>query len=438
MSNLTPGDAGPNAGRKPRVLIISVFHPAIIKGGAQQVAHDLYTAAMEDSSVDVYLLSAIDTNARPDLQKSGAVITGVKGEVNSFFLLMPQFDYFWQSVTDPIILDRVEAFLDWLKPDVVHFHHSLYIGVEVLAITRAKLPQARILYTFHEFIPICHANGQMVKSGKASLCYGSSPIACHECFRDVPADLFLTRERWFKHHYQLVDHFITPTSFIRQRYVEWGIPEEKISVISNGQNYALEKQSPAKPTRGYNRFAFFGQFINNKGVHVLLEAAKSLVVDQGYTDFTIDIFGGNLEFAFEGYKERIEGLISDLEKEGFKNLHFHGEYSHEELATLMAGIDWVVVTSTWWEIFCLVVSEAWYFRKPVIVSDVGGLAERVTHMKDGLKFPVGNARALAQCIRDCCDNGRLHAKLVKGITPPPSYQEIWSIHKQLMPDTIAP
>ena len=43
----------------------------------------------------------------------------------------------------------------------------------------------------------------------------------------------------------------------------------------------------------------------------------------------------------------------------------------------MARVDWCIVPSTWWEIFGLVISEAWMFGKPVICSNVGGPAERV-------------------------------------------------------------
>jgi glycosyltransferase involved in cell wall biosynthesis len=68
-------------------------------------------------------------------------------------------------------------------------------------------------------------------------------------------------------------------------------------------------------------------------------------------------------------------------------------------AARMARVDWVVVPSLWWEIFCLVLSEAWACGRPVIASDVGGLAERVTDGGDGLLFPLGDARALAEAMR---------------------------------------
>ena len=38
----------------------------------------------------------------------------------------------------------------------------------------------------------------------------------------------------------------------------------------------------------------------------------------------------------------------------------------------MARVDWSIVPSTWWEIFGLVISEAWMFGKPVICSNRGG------------------------------------------------------------------
>ena len=69
--------------------------------------------------------------------------------------------------------------------------------------------------------------------------------------------------------------------------------------------------------------------------------------DEEFTDFSIDIYGGNLNFATEAYRQDIESLVEDLKQEGFKNLYFHGEYSHEELGSLMNGIDWVIVTSVW-------------------------------------------------------------------------------------------
>ena len=74
--------------------------------------------------------------------------------------------------------------------------------------------------------------------------------------------------------------------------------------------------------------------------------------------------------------------------------------------------------SVWWEIFGLVISEAWMFKRPVIASNVGGPGERITHDKDGLLFEVADASSLALTIRRACTEEGLWQRLVKGITPP--------------------
>ena len=39
-----------------------------------------------------------------------------------------------------------------LTPDVVHFHHFLLLGIDLITLTRRMLPDARIVLTLHEFM----------------------------------------------------------------------------------------------------------------------------------------------------------------------------------------------------------------------------------------------------------------------------------------------
>jgi glycosyltransferase involved in cell wall biosynthesis len=77
-----------------------------------------------------------------------------------------------------------------------------------------------------------------------------------------------------------------------------------------------------------------------------------------------------------------------------------------------------VVPSVWWEIFCLVISEAWANGRPVIASDIGGPRERISDGLDGLLFEMGDARALAAVMRRACEQEGLWDRLAGGITPP--------------------
>ena len=102
----------------------------------------------------------------------------------------------------------------------------------------------------------------------------------------------------------------------------------------------------------------------------------------------------------------------------------NGSYHVDQLASRMSRIDWCIVPSVWWEIFGLVISEAWMFGRPVIASNVGGMKERIRDGVDGLHFNVGDARSLAETMRRAATEDGLWEQLVDGITPPPSREEM--------------
>jgi glycosyltransferase involved in cell wall biosynthesis len=83
----------------------------------------------------------------------------------------------------------------------------------------------------------------------------------------------------------------------------------------------------------------------------------------------------------------------------------------------MADIDWVVIPSIWFENAPLVIQEAFYHGRPVICSDIGGMAEKITHGVDGLHFRVGDAHHLAQIIRCAAGERGLWDRLHGGIRP---------------------
>ncbi|MDT7816606.1 MAG: hypothetical protein QOJ42_6522, partial [Acidobacteriaceae bacterium] len=78
------------------------------------------------------------------------------------------------------------------------------------------------------------------------------------------------------------------------------------------------------------------------------------------------------------------------------------------------------VPSLWEEAFGLVVSEAWAFRRPVICSDVGALAERVTDDVNGIHFTRGDPYALAAVMRRASTETGLWERLSAATPEPPS------------------
>ena len=71
------------------------------------------------------------------------------------------------------------------------------------------------------------------------------------------------------------------------------------------------------------------------------------------------------------------------------------------------------------------------FKKPVIASNAGGPAERITHEVDGLLFQLGDPRSLAAAIRRAATEEGLWERLVAGIKPPPSRDTMVSKYLEL-------
>jgi glycosyltransferase involved in cell wall biosynthesis len=405
--------------RQQRVLLVSVHHPELVRGGAQQVCYELFEGLKEHPGYHPTLLAAID-DSTPALFRSGARITGFDGRPDEHLFLTRDYDHFWHKTSNPLLVESFAEFLMLTRPDIVHFHHFMNVGVDLLSLTRRVLPEARIVFTFHEFLAICHAYGQMVRTLDRSLCMQASPVRCHQCFPDRAPETFFVRKQWFQAHMGAVDVFTVPSRFMIRAYTDWGIRPERIVHVTNGQRaYGNHAVCDAPGPR--NRFGFFGQLVDGKGVMVLLRAAE-LLRAQGFTDFTVEVNGDNLRYASEAGRaafERFRAAEEALPPEQ-QNVVFNGPYQVDRLPRLMARVDWCVVPSVWWEVFGLVISEAWMFRRPVIASDVGGMAERVRHEAGGLLFPMGDARALAATMHHACTETGLWERLVAGLPQPPT------------------
>jgi glycosyltransferase involved in cell wall biosynthesis len=204
------------------------------------------------------------------------------------------------------------------------------------------------------------------------------------------------------------------------------LPRDKIEVIPKGHRTI----SPNKPTRPCSRrtnvFGFFGQYVDAKGIDVLIDAGvrAARLTD---SEIRIRVFGGNKAFATEAYLQKIQKLIGDAPDNFF--VEEVGDYAREGVIDLMEQVDWVVVPSIWPEVFALVVSEAWEARRPVIASDTGGLGERIRATDSILHFQPGNAEQLAALMLQCLDNPELWEQESKAIKGEISLDQAWARHK---------
>ena len=417
-----------------KVIYVSYLHPSVAPGGAQQVAFEMFQASLKQGH-DAYFIAALEANHDQIYGKPGAPIVPVQGEERQYFYFPQYYDFLHLSVGDWRSIQFFRELIERIKPDVIHFHHYHRVGVESIRAARIAAPDAVICFTFHEMMAICMADGQMVKRGSRDLCRSSSPVSCNKCFPDLRPEFVTLRSARLKAALAECDVFVFPSEFIADRYVEWGLPEEKCVVIPNGQTNLGTAFDRSHHSRQVNRFGFFGQFIDNKGVDVILEALLLLAREQRLpaAGIVVEINGGNKHYASGPYLDKINQQVEELRssKSGKITLREIGAYARDQLAERMASVDWVIVPSTWWEIFGLVVSEAWMFGRPVIASSIAGLKERVIPQKNGFTFLPRDGRSLAELLLKLVGNEQQWIATNRSIEQPWTEDEMLDAHLSL-------
>ena len=400
-----------------KVLYVLHNHPTVMPGGAETYGLELYEAMRRSTAWEAVLLARagppIASFARPH---EGTLLSPVGGDPNQYFLHTEVEDYDWflsTSRNKETYTRFYREFLEAMRPDVVHFQHTLFLGYDILRETRATLPDAAIVYTLHEYVPICHRNGQMVRRD-GERCGEASPRRCHECFPELSQQSFFMRERFIKSHFEVVDRFVAPSRFLVERYVDWGIGRERIVWEPNGRPSiaALADDEPVTKgaaARPRDRVAYFGQFTAFKGADVLMRSVEYLGVPRPH----IYLHGANLEHSPPEFQDEFRALLDAASGD----VTLVGRYRPEDLSRLMASIDWVVVPSVWWENAPLVIQEAFARGRPVIASDIGGMAEMVTDGVDGLLFRAGDPCHLAEVITHAVTTPGLWDRLHAGIRP---------------------
>jgi glycosyltransferase involved in cell wall biosynthesis len=409
------------------VLIVAHAHPELSPGGAEIVAYRLFEELRRQEGITAHFLAATDD---PSAIGPGATFSDFRGRADETLFLSNATDNFIFSQRSELAINAFTQILEWLNPDIIHFHHYFNVGLEFYDLARRRLPQAKLVLTLHEYHAICGHWGLMVKTGSAALCERASPQDCARCFPNREPIEFEERNRFIRGHLDHVDMFIAPSRFLRDRYVAWGIEPARITVIDNGTPQA--KPPPPRPLRRGERrsvFGFFGQINPFKGLVPLLSAFEQLCGDpaQKASDLRLVIHGAYLELNDPEYVAEVRRLLTLTAPQ----TDFAGPYQHGDLARLMADIDWVVIPSIWWENAPLVIEEALAHRRPVICSNIGGMAEKIRDDRDGLHFPVGDAAALAETLLRAAAERDLWDRLRRTMRAPPSTERFLAEHLEL-------
>lgn len=317
------------------------------------------------------------------------------------------------------------------KPDIAHFHNIWYL-LSPSAYYACKDAGIPVVQTLHNFRMFC-ANGLLLRDGKTcEACISKTPwrSIVHACYRDsrlysVPVVASQCIHRSKKTWTDTVDAYITLTEFGKQKFIQCGLPRNKIFVKPN---FFI---NPPSPNYTHGDYAIYlGRLSQEKGLDVLLEA---VTLYNGMTSSPLNI-------KIVGAGPLRQQLVNKANKKKLFNIEFPGEKELGQCLDLLSGSRFLIIPSICYENFPMVIREAFACGKPVLASRLGAMAEIVHDNRTGLLFEPGNASDLAEKIQWMTDNGEACTEMGKNArsefdckyTGEKNFQMLMAIYRQTL------
>ena len=379
---------------------------------------------------------------------------------------------FTESWNNPAMRAVAAAAIRDFSPDLVHIAHNDGWGVTPFrAADEAGLP---VVVTLHDYKWIC-ARGQMVRPG-GDRCEGVEENLCVRCvdrqLAAVPARGLLRRllgdrgqsalgERdglrvvenrpdpgprarglWQRRQRGLMaalggsDAVTSPSQFVANRLAVAGL-EREVRVIPNGSSpaapsednsghhpvpkhapYSGPRHAPAG-ARGPLRIGVFGRPHPAKGLDFLITAFTALPA-------------GCAELHLHG------AIASDLSDPVPPGVFLGGRYDPAEIAARMATVDLVAIPSLWDENHPMVATEALHARRPLVVSNLGGLPELVVPDVSGWVLPAGEPEAWVEQLALLAADPARVTRAQAALCPPRSAADMAADFERLYLELVAP
>jgi glycosyltransferase involved in cell wall biosynthesis len=99
-------------------------------------------------------------------------------------------------------------------------------------------------------------------------------------------------------------------------------------------------------------------------------------------------------------------------------------------------VDWVIVPSGWWENAPLTILESFRVGRPVISSDIGGMAEMVDHGVNGFLFRRNDSADLAQTMKKAASDKGIWEQMVASLPAVPMMSDVTARHLALYGDLV--
>jgi len=287
-------------------------------------------------------------------------------------------------IYNPASARKFREKIEHFNPDIIHVHNFVPL-VSPSIFSVAKKFGIPIILTLHNYRLIC-PSATLVYKGKIyeQSIHSVFPIdaVIKGVYRKSPLQTAAVAVMVAWHNLigtwrNKVDFYIVLSQFAREKFKasRLGIPEERLVVKPNfvpdfGMGHAARD----------NDFLFVGRLVEEKGVRVLLKAARLLT-------FKLTIIGDG----------PMRKLVTDAVSSN-SNIRYLGFQDKVNIARHMKRSKALIFPSIWYEGFPLAILEAFSTGTLVIASGLGAMAEIIQNGVNGLLFETGNEADLVKKI----------------------------------------
>ncbi len=277
---------------------------------------------------------------------------------------------------------KISSLIKTHRPQVAHFQNTFPL-ISPSSYYSCQREGVAVIQTLQNYRLVC-PSATLMRDGKVcESCLGKSfawPGVRQRCYhassiQTAVIATMLTTHRLLKSWNRQVDIYIALTKFARRKFIEGGLPAEKIVVKPN-----ILSTDPGVGMENGNYTLFVGRLSPEKGIETMLVSWHHL------KEISLKIVGdgplmANVQEAAAQYK--------------VPSIDILGACSRDEVLNLMRGCRFLVFPSVWYEGFPLTIAEAFACGVPVIASNLGAMAEIVKDGRTGLHFQSGDADDLA-------------------------------------------
>ncbi len=365
-----------------KICIINNLYPPYVRGGAEQVVAKTVEGLLKRGHRVVIITTSPAGGSYCEMDSK---LTTYRFRPKNLFFYTKAHQYHWfirlmwhlADIFHFSSAKYIKSILEKEKPDVVHTHNFMGLGFLTPWVIRQL--NLKHFHTVHD-VQLVEPSGIILKRHEKDWRYSGLHVKVYS---------------WLmKKLMGSPDVVVSPSQFLLDFY-----KKRKFFLRSKRVMLRNPITFEADPTRaeaclasGAVNFLYLGQIEAHKGVLFLVESFHDFV-SRSKKDCYLHLVGDGSQ-------------LNEIKRiaRGCGKILIYGRVDRKKLPQIFEQSDITVVPSLCYENSPTVIFESFSFNKPVLASDIEGIAELITVGENGFTFVAGSQKSLEEKLQWCVEN----------------------------------